>query len=33
LGGKFIASPEPREAVKMLLEHIDAKRKKLGLAA
>lgn len=33
LGGKFIASSDPREAVRMLLEHIDAKREKLGLSA
>lgn len=33
LGGKFVASSDPREAVRMLLEHIDAKREKLGLSA
>lgn len=33
LGGKFIGSSDPHEAANMLVEHIESKRKQLGLAA
>lgn len=33
LGGKFIGSSDPHEAVDMLVRHIEDKRKKLGLEA
>lgn len=31
LGGKFLVSPDPKEAATMMLEVIDSKREKLGL--